>query len=161
MPRTELERLPDDARVWVFGISPTLNAGQSRTLLRQVDEFLDAWSAHGTPISSARDLRAGTFLIIAVDKSAETSGCSIDRLYGTLQQLERHFGVSILDAGRIFFRHGDDRIDAMTRAEFREKGDEHTIVFDTTTERLSEIRSGGWERPASRSWHRNLLRRAG
>ena len=161
MPRTEIERLSNDARVWVFGISPALNDEQSRTLLRLVDAFLDQWSAHGTPIASARDLRAGTFLVIAVDKTAETSGCSIDRLYGTLRQLEREFNVAILDAGRVFFRHGDGRIDAMTRAEFRERGDMHTVVFDTTVERLTQIRSGMWERPASQSWHRDLLRRAG
>ena len=161
MPRTEIERLSDDARVWVFGISPALSGEQSQTLLRLVDGFLDQWAAHGTPIASARELRDGTFLMIAVDKAAETSGCSIDRLYGSLRQLEREFNVSILDAGRVFFRHGDGRIDAMTRAEFRERGDMHTIVFDTAAERLSQIRSGTWERPAAKSWHRDLIRRAG
>jgi hypothetical protein len=161
MPRTEIERLSDDARVWVFGISPPLDGEQSRTLLRLVDSFLDQWSAHGTPIASARELRDGTFLVVAVDKAAETSGCSIDRLYGTLRQLEREFSVSILDPGRVFFRHGDGRIDSMSRAEFRERGDMHTIVFDTTAERLSRIRGGDWERPAAESWHRDILRRAG
>jgi hypothetical protein len=49
----------------------------------------------------------------------------------------------------------------MTRAEFRERGDAHTIVFDTTAQTLGELRNGGWERKAELSWHRDLLRKAG
>jgi hypothetical protein len=161
MPRTEITKLSDDARIWVFGISPALNPSQEQTLLDAVDRFLAAWAAHGTPITSSRELREGSFLIIAVEKTAETSGCSIDRLFGTLQQLERAFGVSILDSARVFFRHGDGRVDAMTRAEFREKGDRHTVVFDTTAESLRSIRNGEWERLAEKSWHRGLLQKAG
>jgi hypothetical protein len=162
MPRTEITNLSDDARVWIFGISPALtDASRQDTLLRAVDSFLANWTAHNHPISSARELRDGSFLVIAVEKTAETSGCSIDRLFGTLRQMETEFGVSILDAGRVFFRHGDGRIDAMTRPEFRERGDIHTVVFDTTVDTLGRIRTGAWEGPAAKSWHRELLRKAG
>lgn len=161
MPRTEITNLSDESRVWVFGISPALDPSQQETLLRAVDSFLGNWTAHNQPIKSARDLREGSFLIIAVEKSEETSGCSIDRLFGTLRNLEAEFGASILDAGRIFFRHGDGRVDAMTRAEFGERGDRHTVVFDTTVETLGPIRNGTWERQADKSWHRSILRLAG
>jgi len=161
MPRTEITNLSDESRVWVFGISPALDPSQQDTLLRAVDSFLGTWTAHNQPIKSARDLREGSFLIIGVEKTEETSGCSIDRLFGTLRKLEAEFGASILEAARVFFRHGDGRIGAMTRAEFRERGDRHTVVFDTTAQTLGAIRSGAWERPAEKSWHRELLRRAG
>lgn len=158
MPRTELSLLPDDARIWVFGISPALDAAQRQRLLDRVDPFLDRWTAHGTPILSARDVLHGMFLVVAIERTAETSGCSIDRLYGTLQELEREFGVQILDPQRVFFRHGDGRIDAISRAEFRERGDRHTLVFDTTADELGTIRTGRWEKPAQESWHRSLLK---
>jgi hypothetical protein len=145
----------------VFGLLPALDPSQQDVLLRAVDSFLGNWTAHNQPIKSARELREGSFLIIAVEKTEETSGCSIDRLFGTLRKLEAEFGASILDAGRIFFRHGDGRVDAMTRAEFRERADRHTVVFDTTVGRLGAIRSGAWELPAEKSWHRELLRPAG
>ena len=158
MPRTEITKLTDDARIWVFGISPALDEPQQQRLLASIDPFLDGWAAHGTPIRSAREIVNGSFLVIGVEKTAETSGCSIDRLYGTLQRLERELGVSILDPGRVFFRHGDGRIDAMTRNDFSTRGDRHTIVFDTTTEELRDIRSGRWERRAEESWQGRLLR---
>lgn len=157
MPRTEIQNLPDDARTWIFGISPAVDEAGAATLLRQVDAFLDQWAAHGAPITAGRSIVDHTFLVIAVDHASETSGCSIDRMFGLFRQLESELGVKILDADRVFFRHGNGRIDAMSRAEFREKGDKHTIVFDTTAERLAEVRDGAWERPAEDSWQGQLL----
>ena len=161
MPRIDFPNLSDDSRVWIFGISPTLDEAQETRFLVEVDRFLEGWASHGHPISAAREVREGTFLIVAVSREDETSGCSIDRMFGTLQKLERELGVSVLDSSRVFFRHGDGRPDAMSRAEFREKADAHTTVFDTTASALGQIRSGSWERSAADSWHRDLLRRAG
>jgi hypothetical protein len=157
MPRTDVTKLSDDARAWVFGISPALDEAGKQKLLARIDPFLDTWAAHGNPVSAGRQIRDDSFLVIAVEKTAETSGCSIDRLFGTLRQLEGELGVSILDANRVFIRRGDGRIDAVSRATFRERGDPHTVVFDTTAERWGDIRSGRWERRAEQSWHRDLL----
>lgn len=159
MPRLDLNRLSDDAYAWVFGISPALDEQQQRAMLDRVDAFLNGWAAHGAPIGSAREIRDGRFLIVAAESSSERSGCSIDRLFGTLKELERQFAVTILEPTRIFFRHGDGRVDSMSRAEFREKADAHTIVFDTTVETLGAIRNGTWEKRAEESWHRQLLGR--
>jgi hypothetical protein len=43
------------------------------------------------------------------------------------------------------------------RAEFRTSGNADTRVFDVTVERLGDVRSGTWEKPAAESWHRHLL----
>jgi hypothetical protein len=160
MPRTELDRLAGDSRIWIFGISPPLDRVQSQTVLRAVDSFLDNWAAHGTPITSARTILEDSFLIVAVDKKSETSGCSIDKMFGLLRQLERDLDVEILDANRVFVRDAGGHVRSLTRAEFREEGDPHTVVFDTTAERLADIRSGRWERKASDSWHAALLPKA-
>ena len=158
MAHLDISQLPDDARIWIFGISPALDERRSEEVLLSVDEFLDRWTAHKMPIASGRDLLYGSFLVIAVDKRSETSGCSIDKMFGLLKQLERDYGVAILESNRIFYRSGDGAVHAITRASFRENGDPHTIVFDTLSERLGELRSGFWERHAADSWHRTLLR---
>jgi hypothetical protein len=157
VPRIDINQLDDHARTWLFGISPALDETKSRRLLATVDRFLDEWAAHGTPVTSARDLIDGSFLAIAVDERSETSGCSIDRMFGLLRQFEHDLGVSILDANRVFVRHADGRIEALSRADFRTRGDLHTIVFDTTAERLSDIRSGHWIRKAEEAWPGKLL----
>ena len=116
MPQTAIENLPDDARVWAFGISPALDSTKQSRFLQRIDAFLAEWAAHGNPITSARDLIEGSFLVIAGDHAAETSGCSIDRMFGTLRQLEAELGEQILDPNRVFVRHGDGHVDALTRA---------------------------------------------
>jgi hypothetical protein len=158
MARLDISQLPDDARIWIFGISPALDERKSGELLRSVDEFLDQWTAHKMPIASGRDVLYGSFLVIAVDKKSETSGCSIDKMFGLLKKLERDYGIAILESNRIFYRGGDGSVHAITRASFRENADPHTVVFDTLSERLGELRSGVWERRARDSWHRTLLR---
>lgn len=160
MPRLDISQLGDDSRIWIFGISPALDDAQQKRLLQSVDGFLDQWAAHGDPITSARDLREGSFLLIAIDRQSETSGCSIDRMFGLLQQLERDLRVAILDSNRIFYRAGDGAVHAISRSQFRQSGDPHTHVFDTLAERLGRVRSGDWERRASDSWHRQLLPKA-
>jgi hypothetical protein len=157
MPRTDISKLPDDSRIWIFGISPALDADKRSRLLAAVDTFLERWHAHNQPIVSARDVVHDSFLVIAVDRQSETSGCSIDRMFGLLQQLERELGVAILDPNRIFYRAPNGRVEAMSRADFRQSGGRDTVVFDTVSERLGALRTGAWERAAHQSWHRALL----
>jgi hypothetical protein len=157
MPRVDISQLPDQSRIWIFGVSPALDDRKSSRLLGAIDEFLDRWAAHNQPIVSARDLLHGSFLIIAVDQQSETSGCSIDRMFGLLQEMERELGVTILDSSRIFCREADGRVRAISRTNFRNEGNLQTIVFDTVAERLDAVRSGRWQTPARDSWHRRLI----
>ncbi|HEX7829984.1 MAG TPA: hypothetical protein VF787_10015 [Thermoanaerobaculia bacterium] len=154
--RVPIEQLGNDAHTWIFGISPALDAAQGEALLQHVDAFLDKWASHGTPIRGARELREGSFLVIAADAKDERSGCSIDRMFGTLKMLEQQLNVQILDGTRVFLRD-DAGVRAVPRSEFRKVANEETHVFDVTAEQLGEIRQGGWERRAGDSWHRQLL----
>jgi hypothetical protein len=154
--RVNIDQLSNDAHIWIFGVSPALDAQKSAVLLRQVDAFLDEWAAHGTPIRGARDLREGSFLIIAADENREKSGCSIDRMFGTLRALERELNVQILDSNRVFLRDAG-AVRAVPRGDFRSAANGDTPVFDVTAEKLGEVRTGAWERRAADSWHRQLL----
>ncbi|HYH08188.1 MAG TPA: hypothetical protein VEK11_14125 [Thermoanaerobaculia bacterium] len=154
--RVPIDQLSNDAHIWIFGISPALDAERSRVLLSEVNAFLDDWAAHGVPIEGAAEVREGSFLIVAADDRREKSGCSIDRMFGTLRRLEQQFGVQILDSNRVFLRDGE-AVRAVGRADFRNAATAETRVFDVTAERLGEVRQGAWEKPAADSWHRHLL----
>lgn len=159
MARMDISQLGNDARIWIFGISPAVDAAREQEILSKVDAFLQTWSAHNQSITAARDLIEGSFLVVAVDRRSETSGCSIDRMFGLLQQLERGLGISILDPNRIFYRGGDNAVHAVSRSRFAELADAHTLVYDTIAERLGDVRGGSWLRPASASWHTDLLKK--
>ncbi|MFI5231323.1 MAG: hypothetical protein ACHQSE_02300 [Gemmatimonadales bacterium] len=162
MPLTSFANLPDDARVWVFGAAAPVDDIDSAKLLAAVDTFLVQWKAHGHPLTSAREWRDERFLIIGVDQHTEgASGCSIDGLFRTLQDLEQAVGSSLVGGGLVFFRGPGDLVCALPRDDFealarRGGAGSTTPVFDTTITTAGDYRAR-FERPASESWHKALL----
>lgn len=156
MPIVPFESLPDNARVWVFASDQPLSGAVADTLLAAVDQFLAEWKAHGVPLRCARDWRDDRFLAIAVDVNTENaSGCSIDGLFRTLQQLERLIGTHLVGGGRVFYRTRDG-IETTSREQFADRvkrGDvaRETPVFDTSVTAAAAWRTR-FERPASDAW---------
>ena len=121
MPIVPFERLPDDARLWVFASDRELSGDAEAAVLGTVDDFLAAWKAHGVPLVCARDWRDKRFLAIGVDVNAENaSGCSIDGLFRALQQLERSIGSRLVGGGRVFYRTANG-IETASRDQFVEQ----------------------------------------
>ena len=158
----DFERLPDDARVWVYGADRRINGNAEKTLLGEVDNYLTDWKAHGMPLTAGRDWREARFLTIAVDQNqAGASGCSIDGLFRTLKSLEQKVGAGIVTSGLIFYRDKKGEIQAVSRDEFGEAGargevDADTEVFDLSVTTLGEWRARFSSR-AGDSWHSALL----
>lgn len=165
MPVVTFERLPDDARVWVFGAAAPVDEIDAPKLLAAVDAFLFQWNAHGHPLTAARDWREDRFLIVGVDQRAEgASGCSIDGLFQTLKELESAIGTTLLAGGGVYFRDSIGLVHCITRQEFeamsrRLQVNGDTPVFDTTVTTAGALRTH-LERPASTSWHAGLLQTA-
>lgn len=158
MPRIDFDALPDHGRLWVFPSSRPLTEEEMSRLLVEVDTFLDGWAAHGVPLTSGREMRADTFLLVGVDEDAsEPSGCSIDALVNRLSALGDELGIRLVDHAPVWYRDADE-VRAASRGEFRTLAlegtvDDATVVFDTALTRLSELRATGLERPARDSWH--------
>jgi hypothetical protein len=156
MPIVRFESLPDSARVWVFASDQPIAGAAADTLLSAVDQFLSDWKAHGVPLRCARDWRDGRFLAVGVDVTAENaSGCSIDGLFRTLQELERSIGSRLVGGGRIFYRTRSG-IETASREEFADRvhsGDvgRETPVFDTSVTGASDWRTK-FEQPAGKGW---------
>jgi hypothetical protein len=159
---TPFDEFPDSARVWVYGVDRDMAKRSQSVLLDEVDNYLTQWTAHGEPLSAARDWRDDHFLTIAVDqKHAGASGCSIDELFRTLKAVEGKLGAVIVTSGLIFFRDKDKHIRSVTRDEFSELGvagevSGDTEVFDPSVTTLGEWRSRFASRAAD-SWHASLL----
>ena len=162
MPLVQMEDLPDDARVWVFGADKDLDAGATELLLREVDRFLSQWHAHGSPLTVGRDWKYGRFLTVAVDQStAGASGCSIDGLFRTLKGLESRLGASLVTSGVVFYRGRKGAVECTERDRFTALSAEgkvtpETQVFDPTVMTLGEWRAR-FELAAAESWHAGLL----
>ena len=162
MPMVPFEALPDESRLWVFGVERALAAAEQESFLSAVDLFLEKWVAHGVPLTCGRDWRWGRFLLVAVDEaSAPPSGCSIDAMVGVLRDQERHLGVRVLDSTPVWFV-ADGEVQRISRSGFGRLVEEgavgpDTVVFDNTVTRLKDARLGRWECPARESWHQRVF----
>jgi len=162
MPIVDFDRLPDSARIWVYGSDRDLNGDEQSRLLEAVDDFLAGWAAHGVPLHSARRWDEARFLTIAVDSTKEgASGCSIDGLYRALKALESSIGARVVTSGLIYYRGNDGKIHSVTRDEFSElaaKGEVNgaTEVYDLSVTSLNEWKSR-FKSLAHDSWHASLM----
>ena len=84
------------------------------------------------------------------------TGCSIDASVQFIQQLEKQYGVDLLDKMNVTYRLGEHiahkpLIDFKKMA--KEKAvSEKTIVFNNLVNTIEEMQES-WEVPASESWH--------
>ncbi len=158
MPRISFDRLPADARLWIFAASRPLSEDERRRVLVETDAFIDQWMAHGVPLSAARDIRHDQFVLVGVnERAAGVSGCSVDALVRRMTQLQSALGVELTNNAPVLFRRGDkiERVPRERFAELAEKGEvgPDTVVFDNTVERVGDLRDGRWEIPAAGAWH--------
>src|SRR3954463_10490644 len=111
--------LPGTARIWIFGSDKPLAGAVADTLLAEVDSYLDQWKAHGFPLRAAREWRDNRFLIIGIDPTVEqASGCSIDGLFRSLQQMQTAIGAQLVGGGRVFYRDQSGVTHSVLRDEF-------------------------------------------
>jgi hypothetical protein len=163
MPSTTFDRMPDDARLWVFAAERPLDDDEARALLDRVDGFLADWKAHGHPLTAARDWREDRFLLVAVDeRTAPPSGCSIDAMVRVLSALEDELEVGLIGHGPVFWRDREGDVRRDERLEFQRRVrsgevDLDTPVFDPTLTRVRQARAGELERPARDAWHRRAF----
>lgn len=159
MPAVPFDRLPDDARLWIFPAGQPLDDAQQADLLAHVDAFLHGWAAHGAPVVGGRELRHGRFLLVGADERATgVSGCSIDTLYRSLGELETKTGVPLRDSSIVFWRGDDGQVRSASRPEFRElvragQVTADTPVFNNGVPTVGDVRAGRWEVPLRDSWH--------
>jgi hypothetical protein len=162
MPRIPISELPNDARLWVFPLSRALGDEEGQEVRSRVDAFLEGWAAHGSPLTAGREWVEGRFLFIAVDEnSVPPSGCSIDDMARVLKEEGARLGMSFLDHAPVWYRQGSGLRQA-SRGDFQKLVEEgvvglETPVLDTAITRLSQFRSGDWEKPAGASWHRRAF----
>ena len=158
MARIQFDRLPSDARLWIFAAERPLTTGEKQRVLDETDAFIDQWTAHGMPLPAGRELRHQRFILVGVDeRSAGASGCSIDALVRRMQQLERELGMELVNNGPVLYREGDE-IQRVPRERFAELAASGTVrpstlVFDNTLTRVGDLTAGKWEVKAADAWH--------
>lgn len=151
------DTLPDESRIWIYQSNRKFSDDEVAEAEKQLHTFLGQWAAHGTPLEASFEIRYNRFIVIAVNQQAQqATGCSIDASVQFIQQLEKHFGVDLLDKMNVTFKLGD-HIAHKQLTEFKKMAKEKavsasTVVFNNLVNTVGEYREY-WEVPAAESWH--------
>lgn len=148
---------PDDARLWVYAMSRPLSDAQREHVASRLSDFAARWQSHGTPVHGGFEIVENRFVLIAGYVDGGVGGCSTDSMMRVMKEL-REEGLDGFDRTLVFFRDADNRVQAVSRADFQSmvrngNVDAGTPVFDTTIQFLGDLRRGAFETTFARSWH--------
>ncbi|WP_298116985.1 ABC transporter ATPase [Flavobacterium sp.] len=151
------ENLPQESRIWIYQSSRKFSDEEVADIEKDLLQFIENWSAHGTSLEASFTIRYNRFIVIAVNQEFHpATGCSIDASVGFIQNLEQKYSVDLLDKMNVAFKQGEF-ITYKTLLEFKKLAkdksvSENTIVFNNLVNTIEELNEG-WEIPASESWH--------
>ncbi|GAB3723425.1 ABC transporter ATPase [Flavobacterium koreense] len=151
------ENLPQESRIWIYQSSRKFSDEEVAEIEKDLMQFIENWSAHGTSLEASFTIRYNRFIILSVNQEFHpATGCSIDSSVGFIQNLEQKYSVDLLDKMNVAFKQGEF-ITYKTLLEFKKLAkdksvSENTIVFNNLVNTIEELNEG-WEIPASESWH--------
>lgn len=153
--------LPGSSRIWIYQCNRSFTVEEEKEISEALDSFLEEWTAHGSDLKAAYEIKYRRFIVLALDQQyASASGCSIDASVHFIQQLEKQFDVVLLDKMNVSFKQGD-YITYKPLVEFKKMAkaksiSKNTIVFNNLVVNKEEYMEH-WEVPASESWHGRFI----
>ncbi|MFD2518581.1 ABC transporter ATPase [Salinimicrobium flavum] len=155
------ENLPDSSRVWIYQSNRSFTEQEQEEIKVKLQQFIEQWTAHGADLKASYELKYNRFIILALDQKMNVAtGCSIDASVSFIQELEKEYGVDLLDRMNVSYKQGEF-IAYKTLIDFRKMAKDRavspkTIVFNNLVNNKAEYLSE-WEVPASESWHKRFL----
>lgn len=151
-------RLPMNSRIWIYQASRPFTPDEEILIRQRSEAFITEWTAHGTHLMAESQVVLHRFIIVAVDEAVvHASGCSIDKLFRFIQQLQSDLDISLMDRLQIAYWHEPTkqiRSFALANIEQALHNGEiktGTLVFDNTIQRLEDL-STKWIRPLVQTW---------
>lgn len=101
--------LPEQSPVFIFPFSKTLSDAEKENATSSTNQFLSQWQSHGDPLRAEAWVEESRFLLVVVDADLTVpSGCSKDKLYHFIQNLELEMGISRESPTKFFVKSGEE-----------------------------------------------------
>ena len=148
--------LPSTSRIWIYQSSRALSSKEEDEILEKAIHFAKSWSAHGNDLQAGATIIYHQFLILSVNEEENgASGCSIDKAFKFIQELEADYRISWLDRSKMAF-YIDNEVYISSVSELKLKIDTGTITKDTLIFNNLVDKKGDlvhkWIIPAKDSW---------
>lgn len=157
----EFNSLPEESRVWIYQANRSFSESELKEIVPSLEQFIKDWTAHGSELNAGFEIKYNRFIVIALDQSQTiASGCSIDASVHFIQQLEKKYGVELLDKMNVSYKQGE-YVAYKPLNEFKTMAKQkavssNTIVFNNLVTNKQEYLDH-WEVPASESWHARFM----
>lgn len=149
------EQLPGTSRIWIFQSDKKLENKTIDLILQKSNSFLENWTAHNNELHAGATVLYNHFLILAVDENKnDASGCSIDKAFRFIQDLEKEFNISLLNRLNVAVMN-EGKISVMNVSDLRtrlEKGElQNAKIFNNLIQQKAEL-DKNWLVPLKDSW---------
>lgn len=155
------ENIPDESRIWIYQSNRKLADDEVVSIEKKCLDFIENWSAHSTSLEASFVIKYNRFIVFAVNQEVQAAtGCSIDSSVRFIQDLEKEYGIELLDKMNVTFKVGE-HIAHKSLIDFKKMAKEKavtssTIVFNNLVNTKAEFLEF-WEVPASESWHNRFF----
>lgn len=158
-----LDKLPDGARLWVYGFREALDAAGRGLVEERLNAFMAGWDTHGSAVQGAWGFVEDRFVVVAGHNHGGVSGCSIDTSVENFKWLKEKHGLDGFDRTLVFYRDEGGQVATADRSVFQQMVDAgsvsaDTVVFDTTVTTVGDLRAGRFETTFADCWHSRLFR---
>jgi hypothetical protein len=98
------EDFSDSSRVWIYQSSRLFLISEALEIEPMMEDFIQNWNSHGTPVKGYANLLFGQFIVIVADETATgVSGCSTDSSVRLIKQIEEKFKVDMFNRQNLAF----------------------------------------------------------
>lgn len=146
----------DTSRVWVYQSSRLFSLGEAFEIEKMLEEFVESWQSHGTPVKGYANLFYGQFIVLMADETAAgVSGCSTDSSVRIIKTMEQRFNVKMFDRLNLAFLI-KDKVQLLPISQLQYAIDNNfittgTIYFNNTVLTKKELVEN-WQVPIEKSW---------
>ncbi|MFD1095950.1 ABC transporter ATPase [Salegentibacter chungangensis] len=157
----EFDTLPDSSRIWIYQANRSFTDEELVEIKAKLEQFIEQWTAHGGSLKASYEIRYKRFIILALDQDLNAAtGCSIDASVQFIQNLEKEYGVDLLDKMNVSYKQGEF-VAYKSLADFKKMAKNKavspkTIVFNNLVNNKGEYLEA-WEVPAAESWHNRFM----
>lgn len=94
----------DASKVWIYQSSRRFAMSEALEIEELLEDFVNNWKSHGTPVKGYGNLLFGQFLVLMADETATgVSGCSTDSSVHLVKKIEQIFKVNMFDRQTLAF----------------------------------------------------------
>ena len=145
----------EQSRIWIYAAEQKLTNEQEDHLLKSISNHLNNWEAHKIPLTAGVTILEHHFIVVALDDSKNgASGCSIDTLQNTIQDLEKELSISLLNRLNIFCKI-EGTIKCIPNTKLAEHANKKTLFYDLTIQKKGEL--SNWLKPIEEGWCASII----